>query len=77
MSTQWSTNAAMHSDSDFNFQRRAWPCGLSESDKKRLIANCEAKWKRTKVLVTILETALWIFAIVGWIGITYLYRLNP
>jgi hypothetical protein len=67
----------MHSDSNFDFHKTPWPCGLSESDKERLIANCEARWKRTKILAAVLETALWVTAIAGWLGITYLYRLNP
>jgi hypothetical protein len=45
----------MHSDSDLDFQRATRPCELSESDKKRLIANCEARWKRTKMLAAILR----------------------
>jgi hypothetical protein len=67
----------MHPDSNFHLQGTPWPHELSESDKERLITKCEAKWKQMRVLVTILETALWISAIVVWVGITYLCRLNP
>jgi hypothetical protein len=77
MNSQWHTNAAMHLDSDLDFQKTTWPRELSESDKKRLIANCEAKWKRTKTLAAVLETVLWISAIACWLGITYLCQLNP
>jgi hypothetical protein len=74
---QWAKDAGMHPDSNFHLQGTPWPCELSESDKERLITKCEAKWKRLRVLVTILEAALWVSAIVVWVGITYLCRLNP
>jgi hypothetical protein len=65
----------MHPDSDL--PGSPWPGGLPDTDKKRLITNCQNEWRRTKILATILETALWISAIVGWVGMTYLCRLNP
>jgi len=65
----------MHPDSDL--QGPTWPGRLSDTDRQRLLANCEIKWRRTKTLATILETILWISAIVGWFGVTYFCRLDP
>jgi len=72
--TLWISVQIMHPESNPDFQRSTWPSGPSGTDKNRPLTNCETRWKRTKILVTILETMLWISAIAAWFGVTHLYR---